>query len=325
MPGSGNTSLKEGDTLWIKASGMALGALRVEDHLAVSLPAARALLTREDLDDSALIAALRVGGRSPSLETLLHAQVEGRWVDHTHPEAVLALVNAPDGVRRAREIWGEETAVVPYARPGVALARAVQRALRPGVRRLVLRHHGLVVWGDSAEAVAAETEWALAKTAPHLRALPSGERRPDAADWAQRLRAYFHDEAVVWRDDPLSVGLAGSAPEGAEMPTTEALAHTRPWLCVADPQALSDRISQWEMRYQRYLRAHLPQAIAPRGALPRMLALRGVGLFGVGRDEGAAMFHVEHAVSALRVHALAPAPLEGLPEADLVAVEYALP
>jgi rhamnose utilization protein RhaD (predicted bifunctional aldolase and dehydrogenase) len=65
---------------------------------------------------------LRAGAPSPSVETLLHALLPHKYVDHTHADAVLAISNAPDGEKRIREIYGERVAVMPYVMAGFSLA-----------------------------------------------------------------------------------------------------------------------------------------------------------------------------------------------------------
>ena len=67
---------------------------------------------------------------NPSVETLLHAFLPHKFIDHTHSNAVLALTDQPDGEALARDVYGKRAALVPYVMPGFALAKKTQRGLR---------------------------------------------------------------------------------------------------------------------------------------------------------------------------------------------------
>ena len=66
----------------------------------------------------------------PSIETLLHAFVPHPHVDHTHPDAIGAIVGAVDGERLAEECFGADAVWIPYIRPGFALSKLVAEAVR---------------------------------------------------------------------------------------------------------------------------------------------------------------------------------------------------
>ena len=92
------------------------------------------------------------GSPNPSVETLLHAFLPHKFIDHTHSTAVLALIDQPDGEAVAREVYGDKVAYVPYTIPGFALAKSVADVFdkNPGVEGLVLLQHGIFTVGDSA-------------------------------------------------------------------------------------------------------------------------------------------------------------------------------
>ena len=62
---------------------------------------------------------------NPSVETLLHAFLPFKYVDHTHSTAVLAITDQPEGEAIARDVFGDRMAYVPYTIPGFALAKSV--------------------------------------------------------------------------------------------------------------------------------------------------------------------------------------------------------
>ena len=74
---------------------------------------------------------------NPSVETLLHAFLPHKFIDHTHSNAVLALTDQPDGEALAADLYGKRAALVPYVMPGFALAKKCSEVgqANPGRRR----------------------------------------------------------------------------------------------------------------------------------------------------------------------------------------------
>lgn len=168
----GNTSVKDGGVMWIKASGTLLAdALTRDVFVTCDLPAMREVLSVDTARaDRAGDFALVKGGLRPSIETSLHAVFEQRVVVHVHCVNTLALCIRPDAKEAlAPRLKGFSWAIVPYAKPGAYLAKAVQAALRPGTDVVILRNHGLIV---AAETVA-EAGALLARVTAALAAHPA--------------------------------------------------------------------------------------------------------------------------------------------------------
>ncbi|MER9883407.1 MULTISPECIES: class II aldolase/adducin family protein [unclassified Mesorhizobium] len=153
----GNTSLKAGDTLWIKASGTWLkDALTADIMVPVSIPPLLDAIERRDpaaeQPQAFAIGALNPRGLRPSIETTVHALMPQRIVLHVHcVETISLAVQADCEAEAARRLDGRQWAYVPYRRPGLPLAQGIAERLRPGVDVLILGNHGLVV---AAETVA---------------------------------------------------------------------------------------------------------------------------------------------------------------------------
>ncbi|HVZ34129.1 MAG TPA: class II aldolase/adducin family protein, partial [Polyangiaceae bacterium] len=128
LHGGGNTSVKSRsrevdgkliDVLWVKGSGWDLGSIEPRGFSHCRLEPLRAYCRLASLTDEAMVSALRSqmldpAGPTPSVEALLHAHLPGKFIDHTHADAVLAVVDQPDGARRARDLWGDRAALLPY-------------------------------------------------------------------------------------------------------------------------------------------------------------------------------------------------------------------
>src|SRR5204863_2373796 len=89
---------------------------------------------------------------NPTVETLLHAFLPHKFVDHTHSTAVLALTDQPDGGQIARETFGSRMAYVPYTIPGFALAKSVAEIFdaNRNVQGLILLRHGIFTFAEDA-------------------------------------------------------------------------------------------------------------------------------------------------------------------------------
>jgi rhamnose utilization protein RhaD (predicted bifunctional aldolase and dehydrogenase) len=165
LHGGGNTSLKSHwhdgrPCLHVKGSGADLADVTVRDFATVDLAGARALLEAgTDLDNEALARALAplvldpVSPR-PSIETLMHAALPHRHVEHTHADDVLAVINTAGGDTIARKVFGDAAPLVPFRHSGFALAAACdevwQREHRAHTIGLLLAFHGVVAFGDTA-------------------------------------------------------------------------------------------------------------------------------------------------------------------------------
>ena len=165
--GGGNTSAKgaihdhlgrEVRVLWVKGSGTDLASISPEGFAVLRLDEILPLLEREELDDAAMVdylrrCALDPDQPRPSIETLLHAFIKAPHVDHTHPDAIIALTSSPKGRELADQIFGDEVVWLDYERPGFAMSRHIARLLAssPSAGAVLLEKHGLVTWGESSK------------------------------------------------------------------------------------------------------------------------------------------------------------------------------
>jgi rhamnose utilization protein RhaD (predicted bifunctional aldolase and dehydrogenase)/NAD(P)-dependent dehydrogenase (short-subunit alcohol dehydrogenase family) len=166
LHGGGNTSVKGNATnilgeqvpaLYVKASGHDLVDIEPEGHSAVDLEFLKKLRVLEDLSDAVMADEFRAHlinphAATPSIETLAHAFLPSKFIDHTHADAVLALTNQTEAAMRVLEALGEGVIVLGYVKPGFKLAKAAAAAYEslPGAKGMVWVRHGLVTWGATA-------------------------------------------------------------------------------------------------------------------------------------------------------------------------------
>ena len=105
-----------------------------------------------------------------SIETLLHAFVPGKHVDHTHPDAIISIACTPNGEEVMREIYGERAAWVDYIRPGFTLSQQIGAAVRsnPQIECVVMGKHGLVTWGNTSKECYETTLRIIGETQAYL-------------------------------------------------------------------------------------------------------------------------------------------------------------
>jgi rhamnose utilization protein RhaD (predicted bifunctional aldolase and dehydrogenase)/NAD(P)-dependent dehydrogenase (short-subunit alcohol dehydrogenase family) len=170
LHGGGNTSVKAMATtilgesievMHVKGSGSDLAVIEPEGQPAVRLEPLRKLRALGAMTDEAMVNELRANvldasAPSPSVETLLHAFLPARFIDHTHADAILALCDQPDGRRIFASLFGGALVWVPYVMPGFALAKRCAEAFDHVAARetpavMVLERHGLFTWGETAK------------------------------------------------------------------------------------------------------------------------------------------------------------------------------
>src|SRR5438045_7626450 len=154
LHGGGNTSVKlrttdlNGDAvevLCVKGSGWDMGTIEPAGLPAVRLEPLSRLRARDALTDEETVRVQRANlidpsAPNPSVETLLHAFLPHKFVDHTHSTAVLSLTDQPEGDALCVEVYGARMGYVPYIMPGFALAKAAAEiyAHNPKVEGLIL-------------------------------------------------------------------------------------------------------------------------------------------------------------------------------------------
>jgi len=167
LHGGGNTSVKGTHVnilgervlaIYVKASGFDMAAIEPDGHPGLDLASLRKLRVLDDLRDEPMMDEFRAQllnphAATPSVETLVHAFLPPKFIDHTHADAILALTNQPEGEKLIREALGDEVTVLPYIRPGFKLAKAVAAAYEanPQARGMVWMKHGIVTWGEMAQ------------------------------------------------------------------------------------------------------------------------------------------------------------------------------
>ncbi|MDG5789723.1 bifunctional aldolase/short-chain dehydrogenase [Evansella sp. AB-P1] len=165
--GGGNTSMKtvekdfrgrDIEVMWVKGSGSDLATMKHKNFTGLNMEDIRPLMERDEMPDEEMVEYLShcmIDSKHPraSIETLLHAFLPYKHVDHTHPDAIISLCCADNGRQLAEEIFGNRFVWVPYIRPGFTLSKMIAEGVQnnPNAELVLMEKHGLVVWGETAK------------------------------------------------------------------------------------------------------------------------------------------------------------------------------
>ena len=169
IAGGGNTSYKNKDKLWIKASGVSLATI-TEDGFAVLDRARLNIMTdkvystvaeeREEQVKKDLEEATLTKGKRPSVETSMHNIINHAFVVHLHPTLVNGLMCSQNAESELLKLFGEKVIFVEYTDPGYVLFKKVNDKIEEYRQRfgdepkvIWLQNHGIFVAADSIEEI----------------------------------------------------------------------------------------------------------------------------------------------------------------------------
>ena len=375
LHGGGNTSVKttvkdqlgeDVEVICIKGSGWDMGSIEPAGLPAVRLAPLRKLRKLDKLSDEDMVNFQRINlldssSPNPSVETLLHAFLPHKFVDHTHSTAVLALTDQPDNKALVQEVYGERVAYVPYTIPGFALAKSVADVFEknPGVEGLVLLQHGIFTVGDTAEqAYSRMIEFvslaeerlgrqrkkraqarlpakiaSLPEIMPILRGAVAIEKNPLAGTAKRQILDFRASPAIL--DYVNGAELNRYSQVGVVTP--DHTIRTKNWpLIVPAPEPgkleswandVREAVDAFVARYHRYFETNnriSPVKKKELDPLPRVILVPGVGMFGVGasaRDAAIAADIAENAITVI-TDAEAIGEYRSISDFDMFEVEY---
>jgi rhamnose utilization protein RhaD (predicted bifunctional aldolase and dehydrogenase)/NAD(P)-dependent dehydrogenase (short-subunit alcohol dehydrogenase family) len=358
LHGGGNTSVKtkqrslmgdEVEVLCVKGSGWDMGAIEPPGLPAVRLAPLQGLRTRNTLADEDMVRLARANlldpmAPNPSVETLLHAFLPHKFVDHTHSTAVLAIVDQENSQALCDEIYDGRMGFVRYIMPGFGLAKEAASVFERDrkVEGLILDKHGIFTFGESAresyehmiemvtlaEARLQKNRKTHASAKPPATVARASEVAPivrgactlrDAdGDGAHRrpILAFRTSDAIL--NFVNGKDLARYARQGVITP--DHVIRVKPWpLIVPAPQsgehdafknAVTAAVQQYAEDYEAYFARNRARAsgAAMHDPAPRVVLVPGLGLFGLGATAKDARIAAD----------IAEAAVEGIGEAEAI-------
>lgn len=234
LHGGGNTSVKaEAKTVFgesvsvlhVKGSGWDLATIERPGHPAVRMASLERLLTLPEMTDEQMVNEMRLAlldasAPTPSVETLLHAALPARFIDHAHADAILSIADQEAGEAICREVFGDALLWVPCVMPGFGLAKACKKAWDGAAiagrspRVMVLERHGLFTFGETAKE----------SYASMIDAVTCAERFAAGRRPAANVTAVQLDDALEARVATLVRGALATTSRGVTRPSQRARA-----------------------------------------------------------------------------------------------------
>jgi rhamnulose-1-phosphate aldolase/alcohol dehydrogenase len=375
LHGGGNTSVKttvkdqlgeDVEVICIKGSGWDMGVIEPAGLPAVRLEPLRKLRKLDKLSDEDMVNYQRINlldssAPNPSVETLLHAFLPHKFIDHVHSTAVLALTDQPDNKALVQEVYGDRVAYVPYTIPGFALAKSVADVFdkNPKVEGLVLLQHGIFTVGETAQqaygrmiefvTLAEERltrqrkSLAQAKLPSNLASVPEiapilrgavAIEKNAMAGTAKRQILDFRTNAQIL-NYVNGAELARYSQVGVVTP--DHTIRTKNWpVIVPAPEAgkleewskdVQEAVAGYVARYNRYFEDNNAKSTVKKkqlDPLPRVILVPGIGMFGVGgsaKDAAIAADIAENAIAVI-TDAEAMGEYRSISDFDMFEVEY---
>ncbi|MCF6126892.1 bifunctional rhamnulose-1-phosphate aldolase/short-chain dehydrogenase [Mesorhizobium sp. M7A.F.Ca.CA.001.07.2.1] len=375
--GGGNTSSKiwerdpltgeDVEVLWVKGSGGDSASIKLDGFATLYMDKLRALkgLYRGVEHEDEMVGFLphctfNLNPRAASIDTPLHAYVPKPFVDHMHPDAIIAIAAAKDSKALTKEIFGDAIGWLPWKRPGFELGLWLEKFCleHPDAKGVILESHGLFTWGDTPRECYETTisvinqaiEWFERRSegvaifgGEVVKALDATERRAIAAKLMPRIRGlisekshktgHFDDSAAVL-EFVNSRDLRPLAALGTSCPDHFLRTKIRPLVIEFDPAKpdvdaviarLADDIAAYRVGYQAYYDScKHPDSPAIRDPNAVVYLMPGVGMFTFAGDKATARISGEFYVNAINVMrgASTVSSYVGLPAQEAFDIEY---
>ncbi|QDC02521.1 bifunctional rhamnulose-1-phosphate aldolase/short-chain dehydrogenase [Mesorhizobium sp. 8] len=375
--GGGNTSSKimqkdpltgeAVEVLWVKGSGGDSASIKLDGFATLymdKLWALKGLYRGPDHEDEMVgylpHCTFNLNPRAASIDTPLHAYVPKPFVDHMHPDAIIAIAAAKDSRALTKTVFGDAIGWLPWRRPGYELGLWLEKFCKenPKAKGVVLESHGLFTWGDTPEecyrttidTINAAIEWFDGQTSGKpafggaaVKALAPQERRAVAARLMPKIRGmisgavskvgHFDDSEAVL-EFVNSQKLRPLAALGTSCPDHFLRTKIRPLVIDFDPAKpdvdavaarLADDVAAYRADYQAYYdRCRHDNSPAVRDPNAVVYLIPGVGMLTFAADKATARISGEFYVNAINVMrgASAVSAYVGLPEQEAFDIEY---
>lgn len=375
--GGGNTSSKiwqkdpltgeNVEVLWVKGSGGDSASIKLDGFATLYMDKLRALkgLYRGVEYEDEMVGYLphctfNLNPRAASIDTPLHAFVPKPFVDHMHPDAIIAVAAAKDSRALTSEIFGDAIGWLPWKRPGFELGLWLEKFCldHPAAKGVILESHGLFTWGDTPRECYETTisvinqaiEWFERRSegvaifgGEVVKPLDAAARRAIAARLMPKIRGlisekshklgHFDDSAAVL-EFVNSRELRPLAALGTSCPDHFLRTKIRPLVIEFDPAKpdvdaviarLADDVAAYRVGYQAYYdsckHADSPAIRDPNAVVYLM---PGVGMFTFAGDKATARISGEFYVNAINVMrgASTVSSYVGLPAQEAFDIEY---
>jgi len=170
IAGGGNTSYKDDERIWIKASGIPLKGIgksgfvclsrKILGEIEVSSYSEDSILREEQVKSDLHRAIISPDNLRPSVETSLHNLIDYTYVIHTHPTLVNGLMCSNRVNEEVETRFGSDALYVEYTDPGYILFKKVQERIVTYLEQfgkapaiIFLQNHGVFVGANRVDEI----------------------------------------------------------------------------------------------------------------------------------------------------------------------------
>jgi rhamnose utilization protein RhaD (predicted bifunctional aldolase and dehydrogenase)/NAD(P)-dependent dehydrogenase (short-subunit alcohol dehydrogenase family) len=356
LHGGGNTSVKiheknivgeEEEILYVKGSGWDLETIAEAGFAPVRMAHLLKLAKLQVLSDSQMVNELKTqmtkaSAPAPSVETILHASLPYKFVDHTHADAVISVTNTANGWERIQEIYGDDVVIIPYVMPGFDLARvcAEKFAAEKSDRTIgmVLMNHGIFSFGETAQESYERMIALVDRAEAYLKKHDAWEISPPASLIRERearleiskLRSEVAQVAgfpVVLSSHTDEKSLAFAQREDVNIISQQGCATPDHVIRTKRLPLVGRDVKAYAESYRAYFAEEAPKSAQPVTILdtaPRVILDRQLGLVTIGKSAKDAQIVAdiyEHTMEIIQRSQLLGG-YQALPASDIFAVEY---
>ncbi|MDR1803883.1 MAG: class II aldolase/adducin family protein [Treponema sp.] len=318
LAGGGNTSWKDKDTLYVKASGSSLAEAAADSFVKMDRNALALIWEKEyppsgPERESAVLAdimASRNAGeeaKRPSVEVLLHDILPFSFVVHLHPALVNGLTCSRRGEEAMREIFGGKAVWIPSTNPGYVLSKKTKTAMdaysvaHDGAAAVIfLQNHGVFVGDNGADGIKGKYDEIMRKIGACIK------KKPDFSDEKRQL-AGGHTGGAIDEIIETLTELAGAAVFLHSREITSLVkdrtsfapvssAFTPDHIVYAGSEPLFS-----EANTAAGIRAAWKSHAEKTGRNPKIAAARGLGVFGAAATEKAASLALDLFLDSVKV------------------------
>ena len=301
IAGGGNTSFKDDQTIWIKASGQHLSDLTEEELVALNREKLQAIsskkypddpLTRESQVKDDLYKSIidPSKNRRPSVETSLHEMIRYRFVVHLHP----TLVNGVLCSRNAKSIifnyFGDKALFILYTDPGYTLFKRVEEDVmsyrekyQSDPKIIFLENHGVFAAADSTSEIREIYKEMIAAIEKHLVPLPESEELPynpllhKVLPAIRMLLSNEKTKVIRYRHNTLISGYYGNQQEFHKISLPlipDIIVYCKTHFIYIEQSLTAQKIID-------SFRNQLPRFVNEYGYLPRVVVIKDMGLLAI--------------------------------------------
>jgi NAD(P)-dependent dehydrogenase (short-subunit alcohol dehydrogenase family)/rhamnose utilization protein RhaD (predicted bifunctional aldolase and dehydrogenase) len=302
IAGGGNTSFKDNETIWIKASGQPLAELSEEELVALSRdklhiissrlysedPVVREEQVKEDLFRSVIDTGKNL---RPSVETSLHEIIQYKYIVHLHPTLINGILCSRNAKSLTQKLFGDAVLFVPYTDPGYTLFKKLESEItlyrgkfsrEPKI--IFLENHGSFIGADTTEEIRKIYNDIIEKIKEQISPVSDIEPLPynpilnKVLPVIRILLSGDHPGVIRFRHNTLIAKFYQNQQEFHKISlplTPDIIVYCKTRYLFIEQSSTAERILD-SFRYQ------LPHFISEYGYRPKVFIIKDMGIFAIG-------------------------------------------